>query len=306
MAPLTFVDVCCGIGSFHWSFARHGMRCVLACDSDPIVRETYRANYGLEPLGDIASIPVETLPQFDILCAGFPCQPFSNAGQHRGFEDARGTVFFEIMNWVHARHPKIVIFENVPALVTHNGGDTFAHICDHLKAAGYKVAHTLVKCSDFGIPQMRKRVLLVGVRRGSPEKLLDFDRFKSTVSLADYMGKPFEKDVAYTIRCGGRGSKLGNKHNWDSYLVGGEEYRLTVEDGLHLQGFPKTFRLCGTVGQQWHQLGNTIPTNLTGMLAQTLQARSGTRSSKRSTRPSRGDAQTNLRDAEVPNTSGSG
>jgi DNA (cytosine-5)-methyltransferase 1 len=84
------------------------------------------------------------------------------------------------------------------------------------------------------------------------------------------MEKPFEKDTAYTIRCGGRGSKLGNKHNWDAYIVGGEEYRLTVEDGLHLQGFPKDFKLHGSVSQQWHQLGNTIPTNFTDMIAQNI------------------------------------
>lgn len=282
------------------------MQCVLACDIDPIARETYTTNYGKEPLGDLYSIPIETLPAFDVLCAGFPCQPFSNAGQHLGFEDARGTLFFEIMKWVHARHPAYVVFENVPALVTHNGGDTFAHICDHLKGAGYSVAHTIVKCSDYGIPQMRKRVILVGVRRGDPARLLDFTRFRKSVTLADYMGLPFEKETAYTIRCGGRGSKLGNKHNWDAYVVGGKEYRLTIEDALHLQGFPRTFRLCGTVTQQWHQLGNTIPTIFTEMIAQTIQESRAKRSSKRSTRSSLGDAETSLRVSETPNATGSG
>ena len=84
------------------------------------------------------------------------------------------------------------------------------------------------------------------------------------------MGKSFEKDVAYTIRCGGRGSALGNKHNWDAYIVDGQEYRLTVADGLRLQGFPEGFQLSGSVTKQWHQLGNTIPTNFTDMLAQNI------------------------------------
>jgi len=130
-----------------------------------------------------------------------------------------------------------------------------------------------VKCSDYGIPQMRKRVLLVGVRGEDAASLLDFDAFKKSIKLADYMNKPFEKETAYTIRCGGRGSALGNKHNWDAYIVGGQEYRLTIADGLHLQGFPPDFVLCGSVTRQWHQLGNTIPTIFTEMVAQNIQAR---------------------------------
>jgi DNA (cytosine-5)-methyltransferase 1 len=251
--------------------AKYGMQCVLACDIDPVARKTYAENYQIEPMGDIYSIDIGSLPEFDVICAGFPCQPFSNAGQHRGFEDARGTIFFEIMRWVDAQKPKYIVFENVPALVSHNGGDTFAHICNHMRSAGYSIAHTIVKCSDYGIPQMRKRVLLVGIKGDTDARqLLNFDRFKKNVLLRDYMEKPFEKDTAYTIRCGGRGSKLGNKHNWDAYIVGGEEYRLTVEDGLHLQGFPKDFKLHGSVSQQWHQLGNTIPTNFTDMIAQNI------------------------------------
>ena len=306
----TFVDICCGIGSFHWSFVKHGMKCVLACDIDPVARETYRTNYGIEPLGDIYSIPSESLPKFDVLCAGFPCQPFSNAGQHRGFDDARGTIFFEIMRWIRARAPKVVVLENVPALVSHNKGDTFKHICEHLTDAGYAVSHAIVKCSDYGIPQMRKRVLLIACLKGSPEDILDFARFKKSVTLAEYMERPFEKETAYTIRCGGRGSKLGNKHNWDSYLVDGAEYRLTIEDARHLQGFPKTFTLCGTVSQKWHQLGNTIPTNFTDMVAQNIQRKSAKRSSKPSlkTRASKslGAAQTSLRVGDSPNAEGSG
>jgi DNA (cytosine-5)-methyltransferase 1 len=269
--PMKFVDICCGMGSFHRALAEHGMECVLACDIDPVVRDTYVQNYGIKPLGDLYSINPDDVPPFDILCAGFPCQPFSNAGHHRGFDDTRGNVFFEIMKWVERHHPRYVLFENVPALVSHDNGNTFRVICETLQAQGYRIAHKIVKCSDYGIPQMRKRVLLVGVRDGDPNTLLDFERFKTTSSLSAYLGKSFEKDTAYTIRCGGRGSAIGNKHNWDGYIVNGSEYRLTIEDGLRLQGFPASFKLAGSVQKKWHQLGNTIPTIFTQMLAENLR-----------------------------------
>lgn len=267
---MKFVDICCGIGSFHRALAQKGWTCVLACDSDAAVRQTYQANYGMEPLGDIYDIDFKSVPSFDILCAGFPCQPFSNAGHHKGFDDERGTIFFQIMKWVKHHSPKYILFENVPALVSHDSGNTFRIICDTLRQHGYSIAHKVIKCSDYGIPQMRKRVVLVGVRVGNPESLLEFERFKKTVKLCDYLGKPFEKEVAYTIRCGGRGSALGNKHNWDRYLVNGKEYQLTIQDALRLQGFPHDFELRGSIQKQWHQLGNTIPTIFTEMLAENL------------------------------------
>lgn len=268
---MKFVDICCGIGSFHQSFAKHGMECALACDIDPTARATYEANHGIRPAGDVYEVDIESIPTFDILCAGFPCQPFSNAGQHKGFEDTRGTIFFQLMKIAVHHKPKYLIFENVSALVGHDRGNTFATICRHMQEAGYAIAYKVVRCSDYGIPQMRKRVLLVGVRgEGDANTLLDFERFKKTVRLSDYLGKSFEKDTAYTIRCGGRGSPLGDKHNWDAYLVDGKEYRLTVDDGIRLQGFPSTFTLSGSVVKKWHQLGNTIPTIFTEMLAQNI------------------------------------
>lgn len=267
---MKFVDICCGIGSFHHSFAKHGMTCALACDIEPTARATYETNHGVTAVGDLYDVDIPNIPSFDILCAGFPCQPFSNAGQHRGFEDTRGTVFFQIMKWVDHHKPKYIVFENVPAIIGHDNGNTFRTICESMRDAGYDVAYKVVRCSDYGIPQMRKRVLLVGVRGGNAESLLDFARFERHTTLAEYLQKPFEKETAYTIRCGGRGSALGNKHNWDAYVVDGTEYRLTIQDGLRLQGFPENFKLCGSVTKQWKQLGNTIPTIFTEMLAQNI------------------------------------
>jgi DNA (cytosine-5)-methyltransferase 1 len=268
---LKFVDICCGIGSFHYSFSKNGMKCVFACDINNTVRETYNANYGIEPAGDIYEVDIKIVPEFDVLCAGFPCQPFSNAGKHLGFEDTRGTVFFQIMQWVIYHKPKFVVLENVPAIKSHDSGRTFDTIRKCLQNEGYSVNSKLIKCSDYGIPQMRKRMLIIGTLIDEPKTdILDFDRFKKTTTLTEYLSKPFEKDTAYTLRCGGRGSGVGNKHNWDSYMVNGEVYRLTIEDGLRLQGFPSTFKLCGSMVKKWHQLGNTIPTIFTDMVAQNI------------------------------------
>jgi DNA (cytosine-5)-methyltransferase 1 len=269
---IKFVDICCGIGSFHMSFAlKNKMQCVFACDIDKDVRETYKLNYGIEPAGDLYNVDISSIQPFDILCAGFPCQPFSNAGKHLGFEDTRGTLFFKIMEWIVYHNPKFVVLENVPAIKSHDSGKTLKRICDSISKVGYKVNTSIVKCSDYGIPQMRKRMLIIGVRDGlSNTDIMNFDRFKKTVSLSKYLDKQFDKDIAYTIRCGGRGSKIGNKHNWDSYIVNGKVYRLSIEDALLLQGFPKDFILCGSNVKKWHQIGNTIPTNFTDMIAQNI------------------------------------
>lgn len=267
---MNYIDLCCGIGSFHYSFKKHGLNCVLACDIDKFARNTYYANYDIAPKEDLYTLDIESIPQFDILCAGFPCQPFSNAGFHKGFEDTRGTIFFKIMEIIEMHKPRIIVFENVPALISHNSGNTFKTILSSIRDSGYFVDYKLINSNDYGIPQMRKRVIIIGSLDNNVSQLLNFDKFKNKETLSEYMGRKFKRDVAYTIRCGGRGSKLGDKHNWDSYIVDDTVYRLTIDDALKLQGFDKNFKLSGSATQQWKQLGNTIPTNITNMIASNI------------------------------------
>lgn len=106
--------------------------------------------------------------------------------------------------------------------------------------------------------------------RTPPTRSFDYDTLKTSVTLSEYMGKPYERAVAYTLRCGGRNSPMGDKHNWDGYVVDGQSYRLTIADGLRLQGFPDSFVLKGSSVAQWKQLGNTIPTALTKVVARVL------------------------------------
>jgi DNA (cytosine-5)-methyltransferase 1 len=268
---LKFVDLFCGIGSFHYSFKKFNWECVMSCDIDNAVKETYKENYGVLPLGDITEIDPKNIPEYDILCAGFPCQPFSQCGKHKGFDDTRGTLFFNIMKFVEYHKPKIIILENVQGLLNHDGGRTFERIKCDIENANYTIRYKVIKCSDYGLPQMRKRLFIVGVRKNIElanhiDKLLGFDEYKKEKTLSELLGKNFEKKIAYTIRCGGKNSPIHDKHNWDGYIVDGKEYRLTKEDCLKLQGFDSDFKLRGSNKDQWKQLGNTIPTIFTEII----------------------------------------
>lgn len=270
-SPVKFIDLFCGIGSFHYSFNKLQWECVMSCDIDKAVKETYQANYGQLPMGDITEIDPVSVPAYDILCAGFPCQPFSQCGQHKGFDDKRGTLFFHIMKFVHYHLPKVILLENVQGLLKHDGGKTFARIKTEIETANYSFVHKVITCSDYGLPQMRKRLIMVGIRNDSPmvqhiDQILNLDEYKKEMTLSQFLGKNFEKKTAYTIRCGGRNSPINDKHNWDGYMVDGQEYRLTKEDCLKLQGFSADFRLCGNNQDQWKQLGNTIPTIFTEII----------------------------------------
>jgi DNA (cytosine-5)-methyltransferase 1 len=272
---LKFVDLFCGIGSFHYSFDKFGWECVMSCDIDNAVKETYKENYNQEPLGDITKIEPKNITPFDILCAGFPCQPFSQCGQHKGFDDERGTLFFNIMKFVKFHKPKIIILENVQGLLAHDSGNTFQTIKNQIEIENYIVGHKVLKCSDYGIPQMRKRLFIVGIRddleiKNKLNDILNFKEYEKQVSLSSYLGKKFEKEIAYTIRCGGKNSPINDKHNWDGYIVDGQEYRLTINDCLKLQGFESSFKLKGNIREQWKQLGNTIPTIFTQIIGNNI------------------------------------
>ena len=136
--PLKFVDLFCGIGSFHYSFKKFGWECVMSCDIDKAVKETYKENYNQNPLDDITKIEPQSILPFDILCAGFPCQPFSQCGQHKGFDDERGTLFFNIMKFVKFHNPKIIILENVQGILNHDSGNTFQTIITQIDSLKLK------------------------------------------------------------------------------------------------------------------------------------------------------------------------
>lgn len=163
---MRFIDLFAGLGGFHLALTNLGHRCVFACESDLELRELYKKNFGLAPAGDIRRIAVDDVPSHDILCAGFPCQPFSKAGEQQGFDCPKwGDLFDFVIAIIRRREPTYLILENVPNITRHNNGTTWTGLERRLKRAGYNIDHAYMSPHQFGIPQIRERVFIVGSRR---------------------------------------------------------------------------------------------------------------------------------------------
>jgi len=159
-----FIDLFAGIGGFHYALSSIGAQCVFASEWDIHAAETYNKNFNFKPQGDITKIEVEDIPSHDILCGGFPCQPFSIAGKQKGFEDIRGTLFFDIARIVDYHKPKVLFLENVKNLSQHDEGKTFKTILITLRNLGYTTYYKVLNASNFGLPQNRERVYIVAFR----------------------------------------------------------------------------------------------------------------------------------------------
>ncbi len=161
----TFIDLFAGIGGFRIGLEKVGGRCVFSSEIDRHAAATYERNFGEKPAGDITQIDAVDVPSHDVLCGGFPCQPFSVSGKQLGFEDARGTLFFEVMRLVAAKRPKAVFLENVANYVRHQNGDTLKKTVAMLEGEGYDTTYSVLNASDYGVPQARKRLYIVGIRK---------------------------------------------------------------------------------------------------------------------------------------------
>ena len=171
-----FIDLFAGVGGFHLAFEKYGNECVFASEIEPHCQKVYEKNYGMLPAGDITKISTDEIPDFDILCAGFPCQPFSYAGKLEGFEDkTRGTLFFDILRIIKAKRPKMFLLENVKGLKSHQKGKTMNIIINSLEDAGYTVYWKVLDSHEFGVPQKRERWYCVGF-----DKNIDFNFPKGT------------------------------------------------------------------------------------------------------------------------------
>ena len=163
-----FIDLFAGIGGFRLAMQNLGGKCVFTSEWDKEAKRTYKANFGERPFGDITKKETKAfIPDgFDLLCAGFPCQAFSIAGKRGGFEDTRGTLFFEVAEIINRKKPKAIFLENVKGLRNHNGGKTLATILNVLRNdLGYFVPEPqIVNAKDFGVPQNRERIYIVGFR----------------------------------------------------------------------------------------------------------------------------------------------
>ena len=157
----TFIDLFAGIGGFRMAFNNEGFKCVFSSEINKHCQEVYFNNYNELPYGDITKINPNEMPDFDILTGGFPCQPFSICGRKRGFEDTRGTLFFNICNIIKEKQPKVVVLENVKHLIHHDKGNTFKVIIASLEDLGYWVTYKILNAKHFGVPQNRERIIIV-------------------------------------------------------------------------------------------------------------------------------------------------
>ena len=162
-----FIDLFCGIGGFHQALTNIKGECVFACDINADCRKIYEQNYGLKPVGDITKIKIDEIPPFDVLCGGFPCQPFSKAGLQNGFKDDRGNLFFNICDIVKAHNPKYILLENVRNLASHDEGNTWKVIYENIDKLGYYTYSmpTILNALHFNIPQNRERVIIMCKRK---------------------------------------------------------------------------------------------------------------------------------------------
>jgi DNA (cytosine-5)-methyltransferase 1 len=170
----TFIDLFAGIGGFRIGFENAGYECVYSCEINEAARSVYFENFGERPARDITTVHPVSIPYFDVLTAGFPCQPFSASGKKLGFNDTRGTLFFDICRIIEAMEPKVFVLENVKHLMYHDKRNTITTILASLGQLGYNVKVRVLNAKDFGVPQNRERVFIVGSRK----QMFDFDALR--------------------------------------------------------------------------------------------------------------------------------
>ncbi len=298
-AIFKFIDLFAGIGGIRLGFQDAGGECIFTSEWDEAAQKTYRANFGEIPYGDITKIDPAEIPSFDVLLAGFPCQPFSQAGLKKGFEDTRGTLFFNIIKIVEHHSPRIVFLENVRNLAGHDKGNTLKVIISTLEGMKYKVFKKILNAKDFGLPQNRARIYIVAFKENA-----DFV-FPIETMVKTRLGDILEKktDPKYTIsdklwkghkRRKAEHKKRGNGFGYSifdenseytstisaRYYKDGSEIlirqkgknprKLTPREAARLQGFPETFVIPVSDSQAYRQFGNSVAVPVIKALAKKI------------------------------------
>jgi DNA (cytosine-5)-methyltransferase 1 len=285
----TFIDLFAGIGGIRLGYQSLGGKCVFSSEWDKDAAKTYFSNFGEQPFGDIQKIDPKDIPDFDVLLAGFPCQPFSIIGDKEGFShETQGTLFFNIEKILLTKKPKAFMLENVRNLTAHDGGRTFKVILSHLRNAGYDVHYKVLNALDYGVPQKRERIIICGFR--TP---VDFE-FPPPIpkdkrkTVADIIDKDADSDKSLKVRPAIRESRLARLRDKDfpkpyishenvagsitphayscalragasaNYILINDERRPSPREMLRIQGFPDEFRVVVNYGQIKHQTGNSV------------------------------------------------
>nr|UVF62638.1 cytosine specific methyltransferase [Yangshan Harbor Nitrososphaeria virus] len=297
---LKFFDLFAGIGGFRLGMERAGHQCIGSCEWDKHARETYKTNFGSYPeYNDAKDLHPQSLPYFDVLCAGFPCQAFSIAGKRMGFEDTRGTVFFEIARIAKEKRPPYLFLENVKGLLNHDKGRTFDTIISTLDEMGYD-AEWQVLNSKYFVPQNRERVFIIGHLRGERTRqvfpLGDFDEISDKKKLrkeelsrsrshssaidANYYKGPDEKRTLVYMSNTNANMKQREQERTETWTLGtstdfgireGMRIRkLTPKECERLQGFPDDWTI-GSDTQRYKQCGNAVTVNVVEYIAKELR-----------------------------------
>ena len=302
---ITFIDLFAGIGGFHLAFHNLGAECVFASEWDKAARKTYEANFKkISPqlfeekadgktnfAGDITKVNAKDIPNFDILTGGFPCQPFSIIGAKAGFEhETQGTLFFDIERILKEKQPKAFVLENVRNLTAHDNGKTFKIIIEHLEKLGYFVHYKVLNAIDYGVPQKRERIIIVGFKQDVSFQFPKPLPKENRITIKDILEKG-KIDDAYFVRKEirkRRHSKMLTRtitepkrpyvtheniagsvtpHEYScalragasaNYILINNERRPTERELLRIQGFPDWFRIVVSYSEIRRQTGNAV------------------------------------------------
>lgn len=294
-SSFTFIDLFAGIGGIRIPFQELGGNCVFSSEWDSFAQKTYRVNFGELPSGDITKIDENSIPNFDVLLAGFPCQPFSQAGLKKGFSDTRGTLFFDIERIIKSKRPKAFLLENVKQLQGHDRGNTLRVIVEHLKKLNYTVDYKVLRAADFGVPQNRERLYIVGFNKDifdlpknfafeypiPPHKKTRLGNIleanvdeKYTISDKLYQGH-LRRKKEHLAKGNGFGFSVFNENSPYTNTISARYYKdgseilieqkngknprkLTPRECARLQGFPECFIIPVSDTQAYKQFGNSV------------------------------------------------
>jgi len=284
----SFIDLFAGIGGTRTAFERNGGKCVFSSEWDKYSQQTYKANFGETPHGDITKINENDIPDHDVLVAGFPCQPFSSVGKRQGFmHSTQGTLFYDIARILKAKRPAMFLLENVPGLLTHDNGNTFKTILDVLNKLEYEVLYKVLDASEFGLPQKRKRIYIVGLDRNKFGKDTTFE-FPTGTNNKVFINQFLEENVndrpisrhlqnAYIFKKNDGHPEIIDKNSeihvktlvasyhkiqriTGTFVIDGETgLRLLTENECKaIMGFDKSFKVPVSRTQMYRQFGNSV------------------------------------------------
>lgn len=283
-----FIDLFAGIGGIRIPFDAMGGECVFSSEIDKFARQTYLANFGEEPSGDITQIEPSSIPAFDLLLAGFPCQPFSQAGLQKGFDDTRGTLFFYIAKIIKYHQPKVVFLENVKRLKTHDKGKTYRVMQETLEALGYTVYSQILAAKDFGVPQNRERIYIIALKNGGqfefpkpmfkPTKVGDIleQQVSEKYTISDRLWQGHQRrKQAHKDKGNGFGFGMVDAESTHTNTISARYYKdgseilvnqgvnqnprkITPREAARLQGFPDSYKIVVSDVQAYKQFGNSV------------------------------------------------